>query len=66
MAGKKILLKSIKNYRESSKKRGAYLKAFEEKMLYRTTKTENPSTTKKLVTKVLKDINSRNGKTKKK
>ena len=50
----KNLLTLLKSYKKaSSKKRQAYLKDFTEKMIYRTTKTENPETTLKMVKKVL-------------
>ena len=44
----------LKKYQKSSeKKRRQFLRAFEEKMIYRTTKTENPETTHKMVRDVL-------------
>ncbi|MDD5750324.1 MAG: hypothetical protein PHU56_01575 [Candidatus Pacebacteria bacterium] len=53
MSERKII-QILKQYQESSiKKRGDYLRTFEEKMIYRTTKTENPQTTLKLVRKIL-------------
>lgn len=56
---KKNLLKSFAKYKKSPKKKQAYLRAFEKKMLYRTTKTENPSTTKKLVAQILKKLETK-------
>lgn len=51
----KNILTILKNYQKSSReKKRAYLRAFEKKMLYRTTKTENPETTMNMVEKVLK------------
>jgi hypothetical protein len=50
----KTFLTILKSYQKASqKKRQAYLKNFAEKMVYRTTKTENPETTKRMVRKVL-------------
>jgi hypothetical protein len=49
------ILTILKNYQKSSReKKRAYLRDFEKKMLYRTTKTENPETTMQMVEKVLK------------
>jgi len=47
-----ILEKYQKNSSGSKSKRN-YLSSFEKKMIYRTTKTENPQTTTKTVNKVL-------------
>ena len=58
---KQNLLKSLVKYKKSPKKKQAYLKAFEKKMLYRTTKTENPTTTKKLIAQVLKKLETKHG-----
>lgn len=50
----KKLLQSLKKYRNADQnKRRDYLNRFEEKMIYRTTKTENPETTPKMVRDVL-------------
>ena len=50
----KNIITVLKVYKTSSaKKREAYLRSFVPKMLYRTTKTENPETTKRMVTAVL-------------
>lgn len=50
----KNIIKIWEQYRKSSaKKRGDYFRSFEEKMIYRTTKTENPQTTLKMVRQVL-------------
>lgn len=44
----------LKKYQKSSEKnRREFLHTFEEKMIYRTTKTENPETTRKMVRDVL-------------
>lgn len=54
---KQNIIKTLKNFNKSSaKKRKAYFDAFEQKMIYRTTKTENPTTTKRLVKKVLNKV----------
>jgi len=54
MTAKNIFI-ILKNYRKTSReKKRAYLRTFEKKMLYRTTKTENPETTMSMVEKVLK------------
>lgn len=50
------IVKTFKKYRGTSsknRKRQEYLQTFEEKMLYRTTKTENPQTTKGMVRAIL-------------
>lgn len=50
----KRITTALKAYRTASnKKRQDYLRSFTEKMIYRTTKTENPETTKQMVKKVL-------------
>lgn len=50
----KKILQSLQNYQNARQsKRGAYLEKFEERMIYRTTKTENPETTPKMVKDVL-------------
>ena len=50
----KNIISVLKVYKTSSaKKRGAYLNNFVPKMMYRTTKTENPETTKRMVSAVL-------------
>lgn len=49
----------IKNYQQTSfgsKSRQKYFGLFEKKMLYRTTKTENPTTTQDMITKTLNKI----------
>jgi len=54
---KKNIISSLKAYRKySAKKRQGYLRDFTEKMVYRTTKTENPETTRTMVKKVLNRI----------
>jgi len=51
---KQRILTTLKNFqRLSDKSRRRFFDAFEEKMLYRTTKTENPETTPQIVQKVL-------------
>jgi len=51
---KKNIIVAFKKYQKSSgKKRREFLNTFEEKMIYRTTKTENPQTTRKMVRDVL-------------
>jgi len=50
----KSIIKSFKKYQKASpKKRSAFLRAFEKRMIYRTTKTENPETTRGLVERIL-------------
>lgn len=51
------ILNILKNYRKAPReKKRAYLRSLEKKMLYRTTKTENPETTMDMVEKVLKSF----------
>lgn len=50
---KEKILKTLKNYQKSSQMRRDYFKLFEKMMIYRTTKTENPETSLKMVEKVL-------------
>ena len=51
---KQNITKILKEYQSGSdKKRLEYLHDFEKKMIYRTTKTENPQTTYKMVREVL-------------
>ncbi len=48
------IINGLKKYRRAGKKtQKGYLRKFEEKMMYRTTKTENPETTPKMVKEVL-------------
>ncbi len=55
---KQNIIQVLKKYQKTpTRKRQGYFKLFEKKMLYRTTKTENPQTTYKMVAKVLKKIN---------
>jgi len=61
----KNLSKLFLKYRKSPQKQQTYLRAFEKKMLYRTTKTENPSTTKKMVAQILKKIETKHASQKK-
>ena len=51
---KKSVISSLKKYQKTLKrKKGNFLHVFERKMIYRTTKTENPETTQRLVDRVL-------------
>lgn len=53
------IIRAFKIYQKASKsKRQEYLDGFEEKMIYRTTKTENPETTLGMVRKVLHKLES--------
>ena len=56
MTNKKITtaLKKYQKTAQANKSRGFLL--FEKKMLYRTTKTENPNTTMRMVNKVLSRV----------
>lgn len=48
------IVNSFKKFQQlSDQSRQQFLGAFEEKMLYRTTKTENPQTTPQMVRRVL-------------
>ena len=58
MPTQKILSAFRKYQKTATNKRAAYMKAFELKMIYRTTKTENPETTSLLVRKVLNKVKS--------
>ncbi|MCG2692694.1 hypothetical protein L6279_01130 [Candidatus Parcubacteria bacterium] len=54
---KQSIIKIFKKYQKTSnKKRQGYFHAFEKKMLYRTTKTENPKTTQGMVQQVLNKL----------
>jgi len=54
---KRNIITILKKYQKSpASKRRQFLRAFEEKMIYRTTKTENPETTHKMVREVLDRI----------
>ncbi|MFH1997593.1 MAG: hypothetical protein ABII94_02780 [Patescibacteria group bacterium] len=54
----KNIINVIKKYQGySDKKRREFLNSFEKKMIYRTTKTENPQTTYKMVEDVLEKLN---------
>jgi len=51
---KENIMTILRKYQKSSEKdRWEFLRTFEEKMIYRTTKTENPKTTRKMVRDVL-------------
>ena len=51
---KQAILNTIKKFQHlSDKTRQQFFSAFEKKMLYRTTKTENPETSPQMVEKVL-------------
>ena len=57
---KQRILTTLKNFqRLSDKSRQQFFSAFEKKMLYRTTKTENPETTSRMVQKVLGKYSAR-------
>ena len=48
-------LQTLRKYQNiSPEKRAAYMSSFEEIMIYRTTKTENPETTLRMVRQVLR------------
>ncbi|KKR15423.1 MAG: hypothetical protein UT42_C0002G0004 [Candidatus Falkowbacteria bacterium GW2011_GWA2_39_24] len=49
-------LKKYQKASANSKARRSYFSAFEKKMIYRTTKTENPQTTMGMVNKVLNKL----------
>jgi hypothetical protein len=51
---KEKILKILKKYQKSGRIKRDYFRVFEKRMLYRTTKTENPETSLKMVEKVLK------------
>lgn len=49
------IIQAFKEYRKASvSTRRTYLNNFEEKMIYRTTKTENPEVTSKMVRDILR------------
>ncbi len=52
----KTILKKYQKTSRLSKVRKDYLHLFEKKMIYRTTKTENPETTMKMVERVLNKL----------
>jgi hypothetical protein len=55
----KDILKSFRKYQKTNpKKRAKYMLSFEEQMIYRTTKTENPETTLRMVRQVLRKFPS--------
>ncbi|MDF2379824.1 MAG: hypothetical protein P1V18_06450 [Candidatus Gracilibacteria bacterium] len=55
--GKNNITSILKKFKKSSQKRKQlFLDGFELKMIYRTSKTENPETTHKMVKKVLKNM----------
>ncbi len=48
------ILQALRNYQKAREsERQTYLNKFEKKMIYRTTKTENPETTPKMVKDIL-------------
>ena len=54
---KQSIITILKKYQKSpAVKRQEFLRNFEEEMIYRTTKTENPETTQKMVREVLDRI----------
>jgi hypothetical protein len=59
---KEKMTKLLKKYQKTSpgtKKRSRFFSDFEKKMIYRTTKTENPRTTAKTVNKVLRKLKTK-------
>lgn len=57
---KQDMITILKKYQKSpGRKRREFLRSFEEKMIYRTTKTENPQTTHKMVRDVLNKFASK-------
>lgn len=58
MSRKKIIQNFGKYQKASKKKQEEFLRNFEKKMIYRTTKTENPETTYSMVERVLNKITS--------
>ena len=55
----KDIIKAFQKYQKTHpKKRAKYMSAFEEQMIYRTTKTENPETTLRMVRQVLRKFTS--------
>lgn len=59
MTKQKVLNTFKKFQRLSDQSRQRFFSAFEKKMLYRTTKTENPETTSQMVQKVLGKYSAR-------
>lgn len=54
------ILSTLKNFQHlSDKSRQRFFSAFEKKMLYRTTKTENPETTAQMVKRVLEQYQAK-------
>ena len=54
---KQNTITALKKFKKTSaKNRREFLRTFEEKMIYRTTKTENPQTTQKMVRDVLSKV----------
>lgn len=57
---KQKILKTFKEFQNSSdQNRQQFFSAFEKKMIYRTTKTENPETTPQMVQRVLKQYQTK-------
>lgn len=52
------ILKALRKYQTTPKNRAKYMSSFEEQMIYRTTKTENPETTLRMVRQVLRKFPS--------
>lgn len=48
------IIQNFKKYQKTAQKRANHLRWFEKIMVYRTTKTENPQTTLKIVEQVLR------------
>lgn len=59
MSNKQLTAVLRKYQKKSSKKDRGFFGFFEKKMLYRTTKTENPKTTMSMVEKVLKKLSAK-------
>lgn len=57
---KQNIIQIFKKYQKApAKKRWEYFRVFEKKMLYRTTKTENPQTTRRMVQQVLDKLGTK-------
>lgn len=54
------IIKTFKQYQKiSGKKQKEFFRSFEKKMIYRTTKTENPQTTHKMVRQILNKLEAK-------
>lgn len=57
---KRDIITILKKYQKSpAGQRQEFLRTFEEKMIYRTTKTENPETTQRMVREILNRLATR-------